>query len=78
MTQLIAAPQLISAAATDLTRIGSIVNDANAFAATRTTALAAAGTDEVSAAVAALFGSHARDYQAIGARVAGLQEQFVA
>ncbi|MCV7004754.1 PE family protein, partial [Mycobacterium gordonae] len=37
----------------------------------------AAGTDEISVAVAALFGGYAREYQVIGARVAGWQEQFV-
>lgn len=40
--------------------------------------MAAAGTDEISAAIAALFGSQAREYQAIGARMSGWQQQFVA
>ncbi|WP_156803256.1 PE family protein, partial [Mycobacterium gordonae] len=77
MTQLFAAPQLIASAATDLAGIGSSIKEANIIAASRTTAVAAAGTDEISVAVAALFGGYAREYQVIGARVAGWQEQFV-
>ncbi|WP_152406652.1 PE family protein, partial [Mycobacterium tuberculosis] len=33
--------------------------------------------DEVSAAIAALFGTHAQEYQALSARVATFHEQFV-
>ncbi|WP_424734876.1 PE family protein, partial [Mycobacterium sp.] len=37
----------------------------------------AAGADEVSAAVAALFSSHAEGYQALGAQAMLFHEQFV-
>jgi hypothetical protein len=46
----------VSAAAGDLTNIGSAVSAANAAAAASTTGLLAAGADEVSEAIAALFG----------------------
>ncbi len=51
---------LLGTAASDLTRIGAIIGAANAAAATRTTSLLAAAEDEVSTAIAALFGAHAR------------------
>ncbi|RFZ50247.1 PE family protein [Mycobacterium marinum] len=37
----------------------------------------AAGADEVSTAVAALFDGHAQEYQALVARVEGFHQQFV-
>jgi hypothetical protein len=50
---------MVAAAATDLARVGSSISAANAAAATQTTAVVAAGADEVSAGIAALFGAHA-------------------
>ena len=58
MTCVIAAPELITTAATDLANIGSAVTAANAAAATPTTGVLAAAEDEVSAAIAALFSAH--------------------
>ncbi|ORW96473.1 hypothetical protein AWB92_05830 [Mycobacterium sp. IEC1808] len=63
--------------AADLARIGSDVTAGNLAAAFPTTELAAAGGDEVSAAIAALFGAHAQDYQAAAARATTYYEQFV-
>ncbi len=37
----------------------------------------AAGADEVSAAIAALFGAHAQRYQSMSAQAAALHSQFV-
>ncbi len=70
------APQLVSTAAADAARIGSAINTANTAAAATTQVLAAAH-DEVSTAIAALFGSHGQHYQAISAQVAAYQERFV-
>ncbi|WP_205877989.1 PE family protein [Mycobacterium camsae] len=75
---LVAPTQLIASAATDLAGFAASVEETNALAATRTTVVAAAGTDELSAAIAAFFANHARAYQAIGARLSGRQQQFVA
>ena len=52
MSYLIAAPEAMAAAATDLTRVASAITSANAAAAATTTQTLAAGADEVSAAIA--------------------------
>ncbi|MEK0654411.1 beta-1,3-glucanase family protein [Mycobacterium ulcerans] len=70
-------PEWVTAAASDLAGIGSSVGAANAAAAGSTTAVLAAGADEVSAVIAGFFGTHAQEYQAISARVATYHQQFV-
>ncbi|WP_044109908.1 PecA family PE domain-processing aspartic protease [Mycobacterium canetti] len=78
MSQLMVSPELLVSAAEDVQGIGAAVTAANAAAVTPTAAVAAAATDEVSEAIAALFGAHARDYQALSAQVASaLDQQFV-
>jgi PE family len=77
MSSLIAAPELISTAATDLANIGSTLSEANAAAAASTTGVVVAAGDEVSAAIAAVFSAHGQGYQAIGAQAAAFHEQFV-
>jgi hypothetical protein len=70
-------PDIVGQAAGELDSIGSTLNAANAAAAASTTAVAAPGADAVSAAVAALLGAHAEEYQAIGAQAADFHSQFV-
>jgi hypothetical protein len=65
------------AAASDLANLGSTVSEANAAAAASTTRVVAAAQDEVSTAIAALFGSHAQQFQALSARAAAFHDQFV-
>ncbi|PJE25299.1 MAG: hypothetical protein CK431_01560 [Mycobacterium sp.] len=77
MSYLIATPEALAAAVTDIAGIGSTLNAANAAAVGPTTKILAAGTDEISAAVASLFGGHALDYQSLSARVAAYQSQFM-
>ena len=77
MSFVIAAPEMVRDAATNLASLGSTISAANAAAATPTTALVAAGTDEVSAAIASFFSQHASAYQAVSARAAGFHAQFV-
>ncbi|WP_230871849.1 PE family protein, partial [Mycobacterium canetti] len=77
MSFLIASPEALAAAATDLTGIGSAISAANAVAAAPTTEILAAGTDEVSTAISALFGAHAQVYQALSAHAAAFHDQFV-
>src|SRR5258708_19982902 len=77
MSFVIAQPDLMSAAATNLANIGSAITEANAAAAGQTTAVLAAGADEVSAAVAALFGTPAQGYQAPGTQAAAFHQQFL-
>lgn len=57
MSFVIAAPEVMAAAATDLANIGSSISAASAAAAGPTMGILAAGADEVSVAISALFGS---------------------
>ena len=77
MSSVIAAPELITAAATDLGTIGSTLNAAHAAAAAQTTGVLAAAEDEVSAAIAAAFSAQGQAYQALSAQVAAFHDQFV-
>jgi len=77
MTRLLTQPQLMAAAAADLTSVGSTISTANSAAAAPTTGLLAAGADEVSAAIAALFGAHGQAYQALSAHAAAFHHELV-
>jgi hypothetical protein len=77
MSYVVAAPQAVTAAATDLANIGSTIESANAVAAAPTTADLAVAADQVSAALAAVFSQHAQAYQALGAQIADFHQQFV-
>jgi hypothetical protein len=77
MSFVIAAPEFLTATATDLATLGSTIGGANAAAAASTETVLAAGADEVSTAVAALFGAHAQSYRATSAQAAAFHEQFV-
>jgi PE-PPE domain/PE family len=78
MSSLSAVPELITAAATDLSNIGSTLSEANAAAATQTMRVLAVAEDSVSAAIAALFSAHGQGYQALGAQASAFHSQFVA
>ena len=67
----------MSAAATDLENIRSTISAASSAAAGSTTALLPAAEDEVSAAIAALFGAHGTAFQALSAQAAAFHEEFV-
>lgn len=73
---VIAAPEALAVAAGDLTGIGEAIKGAAAAAAPSTTAIVAAAGDEVSAAIANLFGSYAREFQALSAQMTLFQAQF--
>ncbi len=77
MSSVFATPEIIACTATELASIGSAVNAANAIAAVPTIEILAAGADEVSAAVAALFGRHALSYQTLSAQAHLFHTQFV-
>ncbi len=76
MSNLLVTPELVAAAAADLAGIGSAIGAANAAAGAPTMALLAAGADEVSAAVAAVFSSYAQQYQTASAAAAAFHDQF--
>jgi hypothetical protein len=77
MSFLIAAPEMMTAAATDLATIGGTLDAAHLTAAPPTRAVLPAAADEVSASIAQLFSRHAQDYQALAGRAAAFYEQFV-
>jgi hypothetical protein len=74
---LVVTPELMVSAAADLKGIGSALDAAHAAAAVPTTGLAAATADEVSAAVAALFGGFGQEFQALSAQAGAFHQQFV-
>ena len=76
MSLVIATPDVLASAATDLANIGFIITAAEA-AAFSTTGVLAAAEDEVSAAIAALFSVHGQGFQAMGAQAAAFHDQFV-
>ncbi|MGB9302800.1 MAG: PE family protein, partial [Mycobacterium sp.] len=77
MSYVVAVPEFVASAASDLTDIGSGLIAAHAAAAAPTTAVVAAAGDEVSAAIASLFSSHAQAYQSLSGRAAAFHAQFV-
>jgi hypothetical protein len=76
MSSLIAAPEMMTAAATDLAIIGSDLNMAHLAAAVPTVALVPAAGDEVSAGVAHLFSRYAEDFQGLAGRATAFHENF--
>ncbi len=68
---------MVAAAASDLANLGSALSKANAAALAKTTGLAPAAADEVSAGIAALFGAHAQAYQTLSAQAGAFHQQFV-
>lgn len=71
-------PEMLTAAAGNLTAIGSAVAAENAAGAARTTGLVPAAADEVSALIATQFAAHAASYQAVSAQAAAVHDMFVA
>lgn len=61
VSYVVALPEVMSAAATDVASIGSVVATASQGVAGATTTVLAAAEDEVSAAIAALFSAHGQD-----------------
>jgi hypothetical protein len=77
MSYVIAAPGMLAGTAADVAGIGSALSEANGTAARATTTVIAAGSDEVSAAIASLFSSHGEAFQALSARAAAFHSRFV-
>jgi hypothetical protein len=76
MAYVIAAAEMMAAAATDVATVGSRLSAAN-MAAAPTLALVPAAADEVSAAIAAVFSDHAQVFRAASAQAAAFHQQFV-
>ncbi|WP_415624138.1 PE family protein, partial [Mycobacterium intermedium] len=76
MSYLIATPEVLAAASAHLNGIGAALSEANAAASVATTQLLPAAADEVSAAIATLFGTFGQEYQALSVQTALFQERF--
>ncbi len=74
---LLAEPEAFEVASGGLAEIEQAIKGAAAAAAPSTTTIVTAAGDEVSAAVADIFGSCAQEFQTLTAQTAGLQAQFV-
>jgi hypothetical protein len=70
-------PEELTAAAADVTRIGTSLSEAHALAAPATTSIAPAAADEVSTAIAAVFGDVGQFWQGLAVQAAALHQQFV-
>lgn len=77
MAHVIAAPQMMTAAARDMETIGATLDAAHLTAASPTLAVPPAGADEVSASIAHLFSDYGQEYQTLARQAAASHEQFV-
>jgi hypothetical protein len=77
MDYVIAAPEYVAQAATDLGNIGSTLGDANLAALAPTSGVLPAGSDSVSTLIAELFSAHAQAYQELSAQANLFHQQFV-
>jgi hypothetical protein len=76
MSFVSAAPELMTAAASDLATIGSDLKEAHTAAAASTVAVTPAAADEVSAAISGVFGRYAQGYQTLAGRAASFHDLF--
>ncbi len=76
MSFVFAAPDVVSAAGTDLVGLASGLQGATAAALGPTTAILSAAQDEVSTLIAALFEGHGQDFQALSGQAFAYHEQF--
>ena len=77
MSYVLAAPEMMTAAAGDLGNIASTLTEEHAAAAASTVGLVPAAGDEVSAGVAQLFSRYAEGFQGLAGRAAAFPEQLV-
>lgn len=76
MSYLLAEPEAMSAAAANVAGIGSSITEASAAAARQTSGLLAAAGDEISAAVANLFGGYGQEFQGVIKQFEALHTEF--
>lgn len=76
MSYLISTPQSLASAAADVENIRSAIGAAGSNAAAPTTGVVAAAGDEVSGAIANLFGAYGREYQELLAQAATFHSRF--
>lgn len=78
MSAVVAVPDLLAQAATQVATIGHALGAANETTAASTQAVVPAAADEVSAAVAQVFSHFGQDYQAAAGQAAAYSQQFIA
>lgn len=76
MSFVIAAPELLHGAAQDLASINTSLAEATAIASTPTTGIEAAAQDEVSSAIASLFGDFGQEFQTLSAQSQMFHQEF--
>src|SRR6185437_6125350 len=76
MPHVLAQPQQMETAAAAVAAIGTSIDEAKALAAARTTGLAAAAADEVSASIATRFSAYAHEWQLILSRTTAIHRGF--
>jgi hypothetical protein len=76
MAYVIAAPEIMAAAAADVAAIGSTLSAAHLAAAAPTVAVIPAAADEVSAAVAQVFSQAAQGFQGLVGKASAFGQQF--
>ncbi|MGO9927040.1 MAG: PE family protein, partial [Mycobacterium sp.] len=77
MSFVVAVPEQVQAAAHDLAGIRSMLAEASSSVAFPTTAVVPAAADEVSAAIATLFGNFGQQYQLLSAQAQAFHTEFV-
>ncbi|OBF50998.1 hypothetical protein A5787_07685 [Mycobacterium sp. 852002-50816_SCH5313054-b] len=77
MSFVVAMPDVLQGATQDLAGIRSSLAEATAAATGPTTGVAAAAEDEVSIALASLFGNFGAEFQAVSAQAQAFHQQFV-
>ncbi len=77
MSFIVAGPDALAAAASDIAGIGSTINAANTAAALPTAELMPPAADAVSAQVAEVFSSHAQVYRQLSTQMSAFHDQFV-
>ena len=77
MSFVITEPELVQGAAQDLAGIRSSLAEATTTVAGPTTGIAAAAQDEVSVAIASMFGNYGQEFQALSAQAQAFHAQFV-
>ena len=76
MSYVIAAPEMMTAFASDRASIGSDLSTAHTAAAVPTVALVPAAADEVWVGIAQLFSQHAEDFQGLAGKATVFRENF--
>ncbi len=77
MSYVLAAPDVLAAAAADLEAIGSTIGGAGVAAAGPTSGVVAAAGDEVSAAIASVFATYGQEYRAFIDQAAAFHAEFM-